>query len=106
MDAEIHVGDIGTEFEVTIVDENDAVIDVSTAITKQIIFEKPDRSILTKSAQLSTDGSDGKIKCFSVAGDIDQYTTDRLWKIQGRAVFASEEWSSEIGEFPVGRKLQ
>ena len=59
---EIHVGDIGTVFTLTIKDGS-SVIDLSGATTKQIILRKPDRvTSSTKTASFVTDGSDGKIK--------------------------------------------
>jgi hypothetical protein len=38
---QIHLGDIGTEFQVRILDENKAVVNVASATTKSIIFKKP-----------------------------------------------------------------
>jgi len=35
------------------------------------VLEKPDNSILTKDAQLVTDGSDGQLKYVTTSGDLD-----------------------------------
>ena len=63
---EIHVGDIGTVFEVTVKDGED-VVDVSSATTRQLIFKSKDGAVLTKTAVLVTDGTDGKIKYTTIA---------------------------------------
>ena len=69
---EIHVGDIGTSFEVTLVDSNGAIFPVATATTMNILFKKPGGTTLTKAGAWVTDGLDGKIKYVSVSGDLDQ----------------------------------
>ncbi len=95
----IHVGDIGTVFEITIVDDNDAAIDISTATTLQIIFKKPNnRGTLTKTATFTNSGTDGKLEYATISGDLD---TAGLWYIQGKVVEATYTNSSEIDSFLV-----
>jgi hypothetical protein len=76
----IHKGDIGTIFELTIVDTADVVINVSTASIKYIYLQKPDGTKVRKTAAFVTDGTDGKIKYTAVAGDLNQVGD---WQIQG-----------------------
>ena len=73
MAAEIHVGDKGTVFEATMRDENGAIVNLSTATLLQIVFAKPDGSVVTKTAAMSTNGSDGKLRwTTSASSDLDQ----------------------------------
>lgn len=95
----IHVGDVGTVFELTITEKNGTVVDVSSAETLVIHFQKPNKTKLARTAVLTTDGKDGKIQYTTVAGDI---MSTGVWQFQGYAVFsASEKFSSEVAEFPV-----
>lgn len=78
--AEIHLNDIGTVFTATILDEDDAVVDISTYTPKQLIFTKPSATKVTQTASFVTDGTDGQIKYTSIAGDLDE---EGLWQLQG-----------------------
>lgn len=93
----IHINDIGTKFEVTIKD-NELIVDISDATTKEIIFKKPDDSVLTKPASFTTDGIDGKMEYSVVSGDLN---VSGLWKLQVRIVTPSGEWKTDITDFPV-----
>ena len=76
----VHNADIGTIFRLTITDTAGTAIDVSTAATKFIYFQKPDGTKKKNTAAFYTDGSDGIIQYTSVSGDIDQ---TGLWQVQG-----------------------
>lgn len=111
---EIHLGDIGTEFVVEIVEctgedaNGDPIytaVDVSTNTSLNIYFKKPDGTVLTKTAGFASvdsgatnDGTDGKISYYSVAGDLDVLGK---WYIQGKVTLPSGAWSSAIGSFKV-----
>jgi hypothetical protein len=94
---EIHAGDIGTQFTVTVSDSG-VVVNLSTASTKEIILSKPSGDKLTKTASLVTDGSDGKIKYVTVANDLDVIG---LWKLQVHVILPTGEWHSDVSEFRV-----
>lgn len=69
----VHNGDVGTKFDVLIIDRNTgAVVDISLATLKQINFRKGDTSILgpLTAAFDATNGVDGVIRYVSVSGDI------------------------------------
>jgi len=102
MSASIHVGDIGTVLEITLTDETGAALDVSAATMLQIELQKPDKTNVTKTAVLSTDDTDGKIRYVSVDGDFDQ---PKSWKLQGRVTLPSGTWRSQIGSFIVEKNL-
>lgn len=98
---EIHLSDIGTVFEVTIKDGS-VVVDVSGATTKQIIFQKPDGTKITKAAVFTTDGVNGKIEYVSVSGDLDTVGT---WQLQGRVVIAAGDFHTDLSEFEVHENI-
>lgn len=94
---EIHVNDFGTVFTVTVKDGSSA-IDLSTATTKQIWFEKQDKSVLKKDATFVTDGTDGQIRYVIADGDLD---TAGKWRIQAYYVNGAGEWHSDTASFKV-----
>lgn len=99
---EIHLDDIGTVFEITVMDGDD-VVDISEATTKEIIFRKPDGSKVTQTADFITDGSDGEIQYVSVEDDLDQAGA---WHIQSYLVLP-DDWTghSDVGDFKVHKNL-
>ena len=98
---EVHLGDIGTVFVVTVKDDT-TVVNISAATTKQIIFMAPDGGKLTKTASLTTDGTDGKMQWTTIANDLDEPGT---WKIQGKVVLAAGTWYTDISTFVVEGNL-
>ena len=94
---EIHVGDVGTIFEVTVMDGT-AVVDISTATTKQLIFKKPDGTLLTKDASFKTTGVDGILRYTTIAADLDQAGG---WKLQAYIEMPTGKWHSDITEIIV-----
>lgn len=98
---EIHDGDVGTLFTATIKD-GDTPIDVSTATTKEFIFQKPDGTTFTKAASFKTDGSDGILQYTSTA---DVLTPAGSWKMQGHVVFGVNDFKTSIYEFVVHDNL-
>lgn len=87
--AEIHVGDIGTAFIITIKNEADAIVDISTAVSKTVYFKKPSTEIISKNAVLTTDGADGKMQVVTTSGDIDQ---KGRWIGQAKVEFVGGQW--------------
>jgi hypothetical protein len=103
MASEIHYGDIGVNFNITVM--NGAVpLDVSNADNIYIIFQKPDMNAASviKTASLVTNGTDGKIKYTTVSGDLDQIGT---WQIQARVNFGISVFSTDIQKFKVYRNI-
>lgn len=99
MTAEIHVDDIGTRFEATIKDETGAVVDVSAAVTLEMVFSKPDETAVVKTALKLTDGTDGVIYYDTIDGDTDQAGS---WRVQGYAALdADHVYHSDIHVFRV-----
>lgn len=98
---EIHVGDIGTIFRTT-VKEGSSVLDISAATTTQLIFRRPDGTSFTKTAEFTTDGTDGKIEYPTIAGDLDVAGN---WSWQSYIVMPSGSWHTDIGTFSVHANL-
>lgn len=100
---EIHIGDIGTIFEVTLMDDT-VIVDISSASSMVIVFEKPDKTIVNNTAIFSGDGTDGKMQ-YIIATDteLDQKGN---WKIQGIVELPTGKWSSDIAKFKVYENLQ
>jgi len=71
-DTTIHVGDIGTLFQLRIVDASGVAIDISAADNKKLFFEKPDGSRAEVDAEFKTDGTDGTVNYYTIVEDIDQ----------------------------------
>ena len=101
MSSEIRVGDIGTEFRITITDDG-AAVDLSSAPSLVINFRKPDGNILSVYADLYTDGTDGIIFYNAVNGDLDQ---SGQWKIQAVIETGGAIYSSSVGTFKVSCNL-
>jgi len=99
---EVHLYDIGTAFDIPLMDCDVAADDIETAIEKIIIFRKPDGEVVIQTAVFKTDGTDGVIRYVTITGDLDQTGT---WKIQGRVTTPAGTWSSEIGRFKVYTNL-
>lgn len=98
----IHLNDVGTEFRVTILDEDNVAVDVSAASTLSLIFKKPSGTSSTKTATLVNDGTDGLIKYVTESGDLDEIGT---WKIQAYFVSLNGSWKSNFKSFKVHRNL-
>ena len=98
---EIHYGDIGVNFNITVMNGT-AVLNVSNADSISIIFQKPDSSDLIKTASLITDGTDGNIRYTTVSGDLDQVGT---WQIQAKVDFGASVFSTDIQKFKVYRNI-
>lgn len=99
---DIHIGDIGTSFRVTVVDQNAAVVDISSATTKQLLFKLPNGTVLTKTASFVTDGTDGKMEYVTAEDDL---SAKGNWSLQGYVVLSGGEWHTDIAEFKVHRNL-
>lgn len=75
-----HLNDIGVTLQV------DFGVDISAATAKAIILEDPDGNESSdKTAEFTTDGTDGKIEYDTVSGDIDQLGK---WNFRGKVTLS------------------
>ena len=85
-------------YEVTFYDQDGAVINISTASTKEIWFKPPSNgTLLKKSGAFTDDGSDGKLQYAD--SPTPAITTTGRWRMQGYVIISSKKWYSEIVEF-------
>ena len=78
------------------------VLDVSTASVLELVFKSPSGLASTKTATLSTDGTDGKIYYTTVDGDLNQMGT---WRIQAKVGIDGGTFRSDVGSFKVYENL-
>jgi hypothetical protein len=95
---EIHMGDIGTEFIITIHDENDYIQDLSLATTFELIFISSANIIKSRIPHFYTDGKDGILVYTFANGDLDVHG---LWHYQIKIAFPSSVWSTNVEDFKV-----
>lgn len=98
---EIHVGDIGTLFSVTVKDD-DVVVDVSSATTKEIVLKHSGGLTHTKTAIFGTDGTDGVLTYTTIADDL---SLPGLWQIQVNIIMSGGSWKTDVGSFIVEENL-
>lgn len=98
---EVHVGDVGTIFEVEILDGATPVPLTGATIT-DIIIKKPDGTSVTWTAVVYGDPLQGKIRYTTITGDIDQAGQ---WRLQVHIAIPGGAWRSDIGCFPVYANL-
>lgn len=99
---DIHKGDVGTTFILTIMD-GASVVDISSASTKEIYLTDPALSKSTYTASLTTDGTDGKMEYATTAANVLDTTGTWLW--QGRVALPSGDWKTDILTFEVVENL-
>lgn len=100
--SELQKNNVGSIFRKTIVDQDGNVVDISSATTKNFIFNKPGGSQLVKATSFTTDGTDGKIQYASASGDLDEIG---MWSYQAYIVFVSGSFYSNVDSFKVNRNL-
>jgi hypothetical protein len=98
---EIHLNDVGTVFEATIMD-GAVVVNISAATIKQLTFKGQSGSSKTKSATFATDGTDGKLRYVTVVGDLDWAGQ---WELQAYVVMPTGAWHSDTAQFIVYENL-
>lgn len=98
---EIHVGDIGTIFEVSVLDGT-TVVDISTATVKQLLLRKPSGTLLTKAAVFKTTGTDGVLQYTTVSGDLNE---KGVWSLQVYIELPTGKWHSDRQNFTVHENL-
>lgn len=100
---EIHVGDVGTVFEVTIKDQSGTAVDISGATTKVFFLRQPGGSVTTVTAQfIGGSGTTGVIGFTSTASHFDKVGK---FKLQAYVADGTNTWRSDIYEFSVSANL-
>lgn len=96
---EIHVGDVGTVFQVTL-KNGTTVVDLSsiTLTSKGFYFESPSGVVLAQPVSFATDGSDGILEYTIPLAVLYEAGVHRL---QVFITTATQSWKSSIAEFSV-----
>lgn len=80
-----HVGDVGVRFKITMKEDIDTgsfpVINLGNFATRQMVFQRPDKSEFTVTASLFSDGTDGIMYYDSTSTTLNQVGT---WKRLGK----------------------
>jgi hypothetical protein len=98
INSDVHVGDIGTAFLFTIKDGNN-IVDISANTLLQIILDKPDKTQVTKTGSLYTDGTDGILKwTTTLSTDLD---IPGWWIAQAYIEIGTNHWHSSTIRFRV-----
>jgi hypothetical protein len=103
----LQVGVVGAALQVAVEEWDntllqDVPVDISQAVTKEIIVQRPDGTTFTRSAVNTTNGTDGLMFIATIAGDI---TLEGTYYLQGRIAFSGWDGKSTIGEFEVHDNL-
>lgn len=95
----IYEGDYGQPIEMTIKDvDTGQAADISGySSLQELVFTKPDGSVVAKTAEFVTDGTDGKIDYTTESG----FLTEGFWEVVGRVAAGAAVLTSEVHRFKV-----
>ena len=99
---ELHNNDYGTIFKFNVLDQDSAIVDISSALVKQVMFQRPDATTFNRNMGLYTNGTDGIAVYTTTSGDINQVGS---WQFQCFVVLPSGAYSSDITRFEVFENL-
>ena len=102
MTAQIHVGDVGTELVVRVLDEAGRPVDVSAATVLTIKLKPPSGSTVPLTAVPDTTGADGRIKYVSLAGT---FALAGAYAVEGYVEVGGAKFHTEAGTFTVADHL-
>lgn len=101
------VGDIGTAIEIQVMEldsfGNEVPVDLSsaTSLVMKLLVPGTTKSI-SKTATFTTNGTDGKIRYVTQAGDL---STAGFWQIEAEVTMPGGQWSTDIYKMKVGAIL-
>lgn len=98
---ELQLSDIKVRVLFTI-KEDDEIVDISGATTKQIIIQNPNGASTTYTASFMTDGTDGQLYYETQSGELDIVGT---WKCQAKVVLSGGTYRSPVQSFRVNNNL-
>lgn len=102
MAAFVHVNDIGTALRFTVKNQDGDVFNLSGYSSIIVYLQTPGGTVLTKTAALTTDGTDGKLEYVTLDGDISEPGT---WRAQVKVEKGGGSWKSEVIKFKVKANL-
>ena len=101
MAVQVHIGNVGTIFQTTILDQNGVAVDVSAAsvLTLRFRLRSVPATVYAQTAALVGTGTDGKIKYTTVAATFLHTAGD--WDVQSYIKIGTTEFWSDIHPFTV-----
>lgn len=102
MAASPHVNDIGTVITITIKDQDETVIDISTSSSKVLEVRAPDGTIDEWSIAYATDGTDGTVVHVSQSGELH---TAGTYTGQITVTIGTATWKTDLFYFDVEPNL-
>ena len=97
----MRVNDVGTTLTLTI-EDGGTVVDLSSASALTVTMRKPLGTVLVKTGTLVTDGTDGKMKYTTIAGDFDEAGS---YSIQAKIVVPAGTFYSDMAQVDVAGVL-
>lgn len=96
---QLFAGDVGAVISIEVIDlATGNPLDISGATVKKLYFTKPLGAKVNKTAEFTTDGTDGKIEYTTIAGDLD---TAGTWHVQGYVEIPGRKFYTEINTMEV-----
>ena len=100
----IQVDNIGTVFRFTVLDQDGAIVDLSSNTLLEVIFKtSPEVAGFVRTGVLTTDGTDGKFEYVTIAGDLS--VAGELWQRQGKVIVPLGTFWTNVVQFPVKPNL-
>lgn len=97
----VHVNDAGVVFIITVSDESGPV-NLTTAQSVNLVFQKPDKSILTVDCTVFNANA-GIVHYVSTVNDFDQ---SGRWRVQAKVTFASDNVKhSDVGVMTIAKNI-
>jgi hypothetical protein len=105
MSADLHVGDVDTNFIAIVKDQDAGYINISAATVRKLIFRKPNGTVVEKVAtQLSSySGTNAAVTAAVAASAAMRYTTlagdldvEGEWLIQGYVEVGAGKWHTDV----------
>ena len=96
--SDIHLGDVGTVFILTVMDGT-AIVDISAASVMKINLVSPSSTKTTHTATHTSDGTDGKMEYATSASNV--LAEIGAWQWQGQVTLPSGAWKTNVLAFTV-----
>ena len=96
--SDIHMGDVGTTFILTVMDGT-AIVDISAASVMKINLVSPTTVKTTHTATHTTDGTDGKMEYATTAANV--LSMIGAWQWQGQITLPGGSWKTNVLAFTV-----
>ena len=100
--AALQVGNIGSSIRVTVRDQDNTVVDLSTTSTRTIFLRDPTGKVLSKSGTLVSGGTTGIMEYVTISGDL---AIPGEWAIQARFVNSGGTFYTNVDTLPVMQNL-